>query len=242
MIAIIFIGTSKYKNFFEGYYEGINKNFLVNKEKHFFIFTDDIEDPVFNKKNVIKTKIEHQKWPYITLYRFKFIRIVEEQLSKYDYVFFIDADLWCVDEVTEQEVMCENKKALIGVQHPGFVGKIGTFETNTMSHASIFDGYYDVSLYRQGCFWGGKTPQFLEMIKKLDENIDDDLKNNIVAIWHDESHMNKYFLLNNDIVKTLHPGFAQPQNGYEEVRKSYPTKFIHLDKDMKEFPRFSGVR
>jgi len=239
-IAIIFIGTSNYKKFFDGYYEGIMKNFLVDHQKHFFVFTDDVSDSTFDRENVTKTEIQHCKWPFITLLRFKFIRMIEKTLQEFDYIFFVDADLWCVNPVIDKEIL--TGKPLIGVQHPGFVGTIGTFETDTRSNANIFDDYYDVSKYRQGCLWGGKSDAFVSMIKELDEKIDDDLKSNIVTVWHDESHMNKYFLKHKEEVETLHPGFAQPQNNYELIRQNYPTKFVHLHKEMNEFPRFAGVR
>lgn len=239
-VGIIFIGTSKYRKFFDGYYEGITKNFLPESKKHFFVFSDDIDDISFDKQNVTKIKIEHLSWPFITLFRFKFIKLVEAQLKKFDYLFFVDADLWCVNHVSVADII--NDKCLIGVQHPGFIDLIGTFETNTRSNANIFDGNYDVSRYRQGCFWGGTSEDFIKMIVTLDKNVDDDLKNDIVAVWHDESHLNKYFLLHNDDVNTLHPGFAQPQNGYDFIRNTFPTKFVHLYKDLNEFPRFPGVK
>lgn len=239
-IGIIFIGTSKYRQFFEGFYEGITKNFLPEHHKHFFVFTDDVNDKCFAVPNVEKFEIQHQGWPFITLHRFKFIRTAEESLKKMDNVFFVDADLWCVNPVSENDVPLQSP--LIGVQHPGFVEKIGTFETDTRSNANIFDDYYDVSVYRQGCLWGGKTDDFLKMVKELDEKVDDDMTRKIVAVWHDESHMNKYFLQHKDEVKTLHPGFAQPQHGYDHVRQNYPTKFVHLHKEMNEFPRFAGVK
>lgn len=239
-IAIIFVGTAKYKKFFEGYYEGIMKNFLPRVEKTIFAFTDEPSNPAFDKPNVVIKKIEHLKWPFITLFRFKFIKSVKEELLTFDNIFFIDADLWAINPINEEEFPLD--KPLLGVQHPGFIGKIGTFETDTRSKANIFDNKYDLSKYRQGCLWGGKTNSVIEMVEELDDWIEEDLRNQIVAVWHDESHMNKYFLVNSNKIHTVHPGFAQPQIGYENIRNFYPTKFIHLHKEMEEFPRFSGVR
>ena len=239
-IAIIFIGTAKYKQFFDGYYEGITKNFLPNKQKAIFAFTDDPADIVFNKPNVITKKIEHLKWPFITLYRFKFMRSIKQDLQKFDNIFFIDADLWATNPISEDELSLD--KELIGVQHPGFVSRIGTFETDTRSKANIFDGKYDVKQYRQGCFWGGRSKDVLDMVDTIDDWVEEDLQNKIVAVWHDESHLNKYFLLNPSKVHTLHAGFAQPQLGYDDIRQTCPTKFVHLHKEMNEFPRFAGVK
>lgn len=239
-IAIVFIGTSKYKQFFDGFYEGIMKNFLPKHDKQIFVFSDDVNDPIFDKLQVTKKMIQHQCWPFITLHRFKFIRLIEEELKNFDYAFFVDADLWCVDTVEDEEFFGD--PPLYGVQHPGYIGKIGAFETDTRSNASIFEGYYDVKIYRQGCFWGGKIHNFLSMIRELDEKIDEDSSKGIVAIWHDESHMNKYFLLHHEDVLTLHSGFAQPQFGWEHLRDQFPTKFVHIVKNDDDFPRFSGVK
>lgn len=239
-LAVIFIGTSKYKKFFDGYYEGIMKNLLPSVEKTIFAFTDETSEITFNKPNVIVKKIEHLKWPFITLFRFKFIKNIKKELLEFDNVLFVDADLWAVGPINLEELPLD--KDLIGVQHPGFINKIGTFETDTRSNATIFDGKYDVKKYRQGCLWGGKTDCVIEMVETLDSWIEEDLAKNVVAVWHDESHMNKYFLRNPEKVHTLHSGFAQPQFGYEDVRKTCPTKFVHLHKEMEEFPRFAGVK
>ena len=60
-VAINFIGTDKYKDFFDGYYEGLQKNFLPNIEKHYFVYTDDIDYKSFDKKNVTSMQIQvHQ--------------------------------------------------------------------------------------------------------------------------------------------------------------------------------------
>ena len=99
-IAIIFIGTSRYKSFFEGYYEGITKHFLKECKKDIFAFTDQVNDQIFKKENVKTVEIDHMPWPYVTLFRFKFINKISDILSKYDNLFFIDADLWNVSDVS----------------------------------------------------------------------------------------------------------------------------------------------
>ncbi|HIF39363.1 MAG TPA: hypothetical protein EYQ69_09340, partial [Gemmatimonadetes bacterium] len=111
-------------------------------------------------------------------------------------------------------------------------GRVGTFELDTRSTANIFDGKYDLRHYRQGCFWGGKSSWIVSMVQKLESNVDKDSENDITAVWHDESHMNKYFLENNQFVFTLHPGFATPQEGYEHIKENFETMMVHLHKDL----------
>ena len=51
------------------------------------------------------------------------------------------------------------------------------------------------------------------MINKLTQNVETDEKNGIMAIWHDESHLNKYI---NEIkgtkINILNPGYCYPEN------------------------------
>tara|TARA_R110000824_G_scaffold60050_10_gene160894 strand:+ start:5015 stop:5752 length:738 start_codon:yes stop_codon:yes gene_type:complete len=242
--GIIFIGTNKYINFFEGYRTAIEKFFLPNHEKTFFAFTDQPDHEIFDHKNVVVTKIDHEPWPYVTLYRFKYMMMVKSQLLECDKVFFIDADLHANQEITDFHLF-NHEKSLLGVQHPGWFGKpwIGAFETNARCRANIFDGNYDLLHYRQGCFWGGDSKSVVKMVETLEERVDLDLKDDVVACWHDESHLNKYLLENNEDVFTLHPGFAQPESpDYNHIRDIFPTMMLHLDKNYSDFPRFEGVK
>ncbi len=241
-IAIIFIGTGPYVRFLTGFRERVNKFFCPNIEKDIFAFTDQIKEPSLKHPEIKTIEIEHVGWPYITLHRFKFMDSISDKLVNYDYTFFIDADLWPVDEMKFSEFFekDENYK-FISVQHPGFINKQGTFEDNKNSTAFSFKEEYDLSVYRQGCFWGGETKSVLRMVSECSNNVDIDTSNNIIAKWHDESHMNKFFLENIDEVKTLGPGYATPESpGYDFVWNYYDVKMVHLDKDPEAFPRFEG--
>ena len=68
----------------------------------------------------------------------------------------------------------------------------------------------DAKYYFQGAINGGKTREFLEAIRHLSANIRKDLSRNIVAVWHDESHWNKYLSQRND-VRVLSPSYMYPE-------------------------------
>ena len=241
-VGIVFIGTKLYAGFYKGFYERVNRYFMQDADKTFFVFTDNPSHPYFDVENTIVKEIEHQDWPYVTLYRFKFMNQAREELETMDYIVFIDADLWPIDETWLTEVFPQNHSHdYFGVQHPGFIGRPGTFEDNPKSTAYAYDKNYDTSNYWQGCFWGGKAECILKMISELESRVDIDLSNNIIAKWHDESHMNKFFLENKEKTITLHPGFALPETaGYERAWESFPPRMMHLDKDPEGFPRFEG--
>ena len=210
-IALIFIGTGSYRKFFDGYYKAYTKYFLPDVEKDFFVFTDDIHDETFNVDNTHITEIEHEPWPFVTLNRFQYMLKVEDKLKEYDWVLYTDSDLWPVQEVQE--------------------------------HLLSGDDYIGVHLkhYRQGCFWAAPTEKFLELIKTCYNNVETDKKNSIIAKWHDESHLNKFFSERQDVT-TIHAGFACPQNHAltDLITANFPVMMIHLEKDMTEYPRFEG--
>lgn len=235
-VAICFIGTGKYLNFLPKYYENVEKYFLPNCEKTFLVFTDGELENV--PDNVLVYPQEHLDWPHITLTRFEIIRRAEEVISKNDWFVFIDADALVVDEITEDEFF-NNDKLFFGVHHPCHFLEMpphnkfpGAFETNTLSKACISESD-DTSVYYQGCLWGGKVPEVLSMIENLASTVNEDLENNVIAVWHDESHLNKFFVDNKNKVNTLSPSFAYP-----EVFSSYcnfEPKIVHLEKNNSKY-------
>lgn len=48
--------------------------------------------------------------------------------------------------------------------------------------------------YYQGCFWGGQSFAFSQMIRSLAQKVDEDLSLGNISIWHDQSYLNKYYL------------------------------------------------
>lgn len=234
-VLICFIGTGKYLNFLPNYYENIQKYFLPKSQKTFLTFTDGEG----NFPDDIKVyHQEHLDWPYITLKRFEIIKRAQEDIEKNDWFVFIDADALVVDEITEEEFF-DNDKDYFGVHHPcHFLGmhphteKFGAFETNPKSTAAINEDD-DLSVYFQGCLWGGKVPQVMNLINELESRVNIDLENQIIAQWHDESHLNKFFIENKNNVNILEPKFAYP-----EIFSSYcnfKPKVVHLSKNNSKY-------
>lgn len=234
-VLICFIGTGKYLNFLPNYYENIKKYFLPKCEKTFLVFTDGEGDFPNDVKVYYQ---EHLDWPYITLKRFEIIKKAQEEIEKNDWFVFVDADALVVDNVSEEEFFNQDKD-YFGVHHPcHFLGmqphteKFGAFEVNKNSMAAV-DETNDLSVYFQGCLWGGKVPQIMDLINELESRIDADLQKDVIAQWHDESHLNKFFIENKDKVNILGPEYAYP-----EMFASYCTfepKIVHLSKNNSKY-------
>jgi hypothetical protein len=234
-LAVIFIGTGKYINFLPSWYESCEKNLVPNTEKEYFVFTDGVLEGAPDNVNHITQ--EHLPWPYITLERFKYIGKVSHNFSKFDYILFLDADTRVVETITEEELFTDKK--YIGVHHPCHYLKMqphnkfpGAFETREDSKAGIVDGD-DTSVYFQGCVWGGKMPYIVDMINELTNRTQDDLDRNVIAIWHDESQMNKFFSERREDVHVLGPEYAYPEVFSSSC--NFDPKIVHLAKDNSKY-------
>lgn len=236
-VAIIFIGTGRYLDFFPDYYESAESNLFPGVANHYYVFTDGMFDGEL-PDNVTAIPLEHMEWPYITLYRFKIILSAIKQIGNHDYLLFMDADTRVVEEIKFED-MFDDKKPLTGVHHPCHdLGMDphkefpGAFETNPASTCHIKPGE-DISVYWQACVWGGRMKEVKELMEILDDRITVDESNGIIAQWHDESQLNRYFLDNKDKVNTLTPSYAYP-----EIFKSvmeHPPKIVHLAKENSEY-------
>lgn len=234
---ICFIGTQRYFYFFEKYYQTINEMFLPKTQKDFLILTDYNYSPRNKNEKVIQ--IKHINWPYVTLFRFKNILKSEQLIKDYDLFIFIDADMYAHRVITEHEFFTTNKN-FFGVQHPLYTNNNGTFETDYRSLSCVLD-YEDKSIYWQGCFWGGRVPYIIDMIKELDRRVDIDLSKKIMAKWHDESHLNKFFIENKKQVHTYDSGYCYPEIFLKSnCMSSIDKKLIHIEKPHSCFKRFSG--
>lgn len=234
-VAICFIGTEKYLNFLPKYYENIQEYFLPNSEKTFLVFTDG---EGYFPEDVKVYPQEHLDWPYVTLTRFGIIQKAKEEIAKNDWFVFIDADALVVDKVTEEKFF-DDTKSFFGVHHPCHFLQMpphteypGAFETNPLSLSHITESD-DSSIYYQGCLWGGKVPDVLDMIQTLADRVNSDLDNDMIAVWHDESHINKFFIENRKNVNILGPEYAYPEV-FSDCCKFDP-KIVHLAKNNSKY-------
>jgi hypothetical protein len=212
-IGILYICTGKYNIFWKDFYESSENYFLKeeNYSKEYFVFTDDKNLIYRNKNNV---HIIYQKllsWPYSTLMRFEIFNNSKKLYTDLDYLYFFNANMLFVDEVNRDFLPTKDKK-LSFLQHPGFynkVKKLFTYERNMKSLAGIEKekGEY----YFAGGLNGGEKDTYLEMCSVLEKNIVKDLDNQFIAIWHDESHLNKYAIDHSDIIKVLDPSYGYPE-------------------------------
>lgn len=210
-IALLYIGIGEYVHFWEEFYKSMQKNFLRESKKEFFVFTD--ADQLYGEGEDKCIHRIHQKdlgWPGNTLFRFRMFMTQKEELEKFDYIFFMNANIVCRKEVTE-EMFLPIKEQLLVVQHPGYWNKSSLeFPYDRNRRSSAYIPYGKGQVYVCGGINGGKREAYLKLIEELDKRIEMDYNNNIIAKWHDESHINKYIIENTDY-RLLSPSYGFPE-------------------------------
>lgn len=228
-VAILYVCTGKYTVFWEDFYRSFEKNFLNNSDVEYFVFTD--ADKLFDEENnrrIHRIYQENLGWPGNTLFRFRMFIGIREQLRDFDYLFFINANALCREEITEEEFLPVNQDLLV-VQHPGYYhcrARRLPYERRGISSACIPRG--QGKYYVCGGVNGGKAEAFLRMAERLNQDIEKDYEKGIIAQWHDESHLNHY-IWNYDNYKLLPPAYAYPEN----YKLPFKKKIMILDKSKK---------
>lgn len=225
-LALITICTGRYQVFLDQFISSFRSNFAPGHERTFFVFGESYG----THSDVKHIRQEKLGWPMDTMMRFDMFNSISGELSRYEYVYFMNVNLNCETQVEGHEVFPDQGDSLLGVIHPGY--HISPtyqlpYERRSASCLSIPHGVG--RHYFQGCLIGGRSPQFLEMSLDLANRIRTDLSNGIVPIWHDESAMNWYYSSRD--VMALPPSFAYPDN----TNMPFDRRVVQLDKS-----RFGG--
>ena len=216
-------------------------------EHDFLLWTDGPQSIFFDGGQTFNTPA--LGYPNQTLRRYHiFLEQKEFLLANYDQVFYVDADMQFVAPVGD--IFSDGITATL---HPGYfqhpkrgirrkaapgqtlepgltyIGHAaGYSEINPESTAYLLDNEF----YYCGGFQGGSTQAYLRAAETISANIDADLRKGIVAIWHDESHWNRY-LNDNPPAKVLSPSYCFPEGydgGYGWSAQAYPPVLVATDK------------
>lgn len=186
------------------YLDAYLKTFLTSAEQHFmlglpvtyYVFTDlpekvpNIELAPQRSLKVIRVE-KHSRWQDISMMRMKTIsQAIESEIRHCcSYVFCFD-----VDQVFMGRFGSEALGDSVALLHAHFYKlpkEMFTYDRNPKSKAFMESGdfYYHAAVF--GGLW--------ENVKNLADacylSIMEDKLNDVEALWHDESHLNKYFWL-----------------------------------------------
>lgn len=227
-ICILTIATNKYLQFVEKLYTDISEKFLPGAEINCLLFTDhEIEEA---GDNVRVHYIDHEPWPMPTLKRYNYFMKEKDFILEHDYCFYFDADMR-IDNPVGEEVLADGVVATMHPYQSLMDPSSQSFDRNPKSLAYVPFDQKTVSYYAGG-FNGGKTESFMEMAEVIANNVNKDLEKGVVALWHDESHMNRY-LIDNPPALQLTPTYCYAEEFYG-TDYPYEPKIIALKKNHNE--------
>jgi hypothetical protein len=196
-VAIISINIGDYSVFWRDFYVSSKQNFMVDCDKEYFVFSDSTEIEYF-RDDVHLIHVEDMGWPFNTMKRWHLFNQLKKYDSKFDFFFFINANAVFQDVLTSEII--KNNKRIITVEHPGTHGKkIEKIPWERRPESGACVPHELGKTYVQGAFLGARTDAFFEMSEELAKQTDIDIKKGIIAIYHDESFLNKYIIGRDDV-------------------------------------------
>ena len=170
--------------------------------------------------------IEGYGWPEATLFRFKFINSARSEFTE-DVLMYIDSDMEIIADFGSELNPTDWIGGLAFVAHPGFTrnsgmrlfvdlirhprllgpyltkfkdGSKGIGSWESSKNSTAFVPPKKRKKYVHGAIWFGEKNHFLNMCRELELNTDQDYSKNIIAKWHDESHLNYFYATKNATV------------------------------------------
>jgi len=205
-ICILTIATNRYLRFVEPLRASIARHFLPGHEIRHLLFTNHA---VESSQTLRTHRIAHEPWPLPTLRRYEHFLAEKDFILDHDSCFYMDADMR-IDGRVGDEILGD----IVAVRHPyqSFLPVAKrTYERNPRSLACVPIG--QGTTYYAGGFQGGRSAAFMEMAAVLAARIRDDTERGIVAVWHDESHLNRY-LVDHPPSVSLSPAYCFPEEWY----------------------------
>ena len=155
-------------------------------------------------------------WPDASLLRYRLIFSKAATWPRDEIMVYLDADMLAVSSLSYRDFNQKDKRGVTLVRHPGyfrppgysiikfyfshpkvafrdlivsvFGGGLGAWETRPSSTAfverKLRRGYFC------GGIWWGTVSEILSLCESLASRIDLDSSRGVLAIWHDESHLN----------------------------------------------------
>ena len=147
----------------------------------------------------------------------------------------LDADMIILENVFNNLIDAVREKDIALISHPGFWNRKispiirlksfltrskltnGSWETRPESKAYV-EPIFRKS-YVCGGIWLGKNRAVFKLIDQLSKSVEIDRNNSIMAVWHDESHLNQWASENDFLL--LSPEFCFV-NEYEHLKDLKP--------------------
>lgn len=234
-VAVLYLCTGAYRVFWHDFYPNFKEHFLPDCERTFYVFTDAETIDYEDQPDVRRIPQQALPWPYSTMQRFDAFLGQADRLAGYDYLFFANANLRCLRDVTAGELLPDAARGqvLTVVCHLPYYGKNPIFhpyERRRKSRAGI--PYNCGSWYVAGGLNGGQSAAYLDLCRELKARTDEDLSHGVIARFHDESQLNRLVAEQPGRFRILGPEYCTPEEtptGQEAIRIMQKSRYIKVD-------------
>ncbi|XP_069914544.1 histo-blood group ABO system transferase-like isoform X3 [Oryctolagus cuniculus] len=235
-VGLTVFAVKKYVAFLRLFLETAEQHFMVGHRVTYYVFTDrpaDVPHVLLREGRRLEVLAvrSHARWQDVSMHRMEMISRFSEQRFRHevDYLVCVDVDMKFRDRVG-----VEILSPLFGTLHPAFYSadrRAFTYERRPRSQAYIPPDEGD--FYYLGGFFGGSVAEVQRLTSACHQAMVLDKANGIEAVWHDESHLNKYLLYHKP-TKVLSPEYLWDQQllGWPSVMKKL--RFVAVPKNHKE--------
>jgi histo-blood group ABO system transferase len=207
-LTILIIATRNYVGFARELITTIDRLVRLDGGVQILVFTDQpgfFEDLQASVDRLDVISIPSLGWPYATLLRFGIFENNWHAIRGRS-VMYLDADTRIVSSLSSSQFCgSEWQDGVALVEHPGFFGRspwirllmrigFGPWETRRRSRAFVPIGRRN--RYVCGGVWMGRRDSIRTLVEDLSSRVRADLRDGLIAVWHDESHLNNWYSRN----------------------------------------------
>jgi len=219
-VLVVYICTDLYNKLFEGFRDSLH-NFLPDHKKTVMVLSDGITQEDVDKYNTDKityhcAHIVHNPWPINTLLKMYYIDKFMRELNLLDditHICYFNAN----SKIRERESEYWTRFEQDMDKYDLF---ITTHHYSQYRYGYDYIGKYDI----QACFFMGSKDKMIELINDNIQILYDELKQNRIPAWHDETILQEYLIKNKNKYKILVKHFVN-----------------HLGTDDKEFANNGNI-
>ncbi|KAM6950953.1 globoside alpha-1,3-N-acetylgalactosaminyltransferase 1-like [Lycodopsis pacificus] len=208
-VAVLLFAVGKYTRFLKGFLESAEKHFLVDFRVTYYIFTDNKGDvpaiELAEGRNIsVITVPSAKRWQEVVLGRMKWAAAtIDNRIrNEADYLYMMD-----IDSIFHNRIGAETFSQLSAVLHRGYRNSKRTgFPYERRPKSKAFIPVDEGDYYYTAAIWCGYLEDMYKLVKYCYTQSEEDAKNNIEAVWQEESHLNRYLLYNKP-TKVLSPEY-----------------------------------
>ena len=218
-LGVITVATNRYVDYWIYQAKSFAANPSLDLDITLHVFTDQPDRVKIIASTISIQIVAHEipsyQWPEASLYRFKIMHEFRDKLNE-DLLMHLDADMLVKASVSAEELGAHLSSGVCLVRHPGYyrpsglakvsfylqnplaifrdvltvlkAGSLGAWETRTKSLA--FVPRSSRKEYFCGATWWGLRADILRLSENLSSRISRDEESGVMAVWHDESHLN----------------------------------------------------